>query len=145
MSTVFQQYLDAVQESQRRMLAAQNDCWRSWCEVGVSLPEKQTAFERFDAPILSGASVMQASADAQHDLMLVLERWLAEQQKGWFSKATSTTPSAACIAPLNAGLTGYLIASRATRQIHHFASTRFSYAALTAVHGARHAYQRSAK
>lgn len=145
MTTVFQQYLDAVRESQRRMLAAQNDCWRSWCEAGVAVPEKKTAFEQFDAPMLSGASVMQASADAQHDLMLVLERWLAEQQKGWFSNITSSTPSAACIVPLDAGLTGYLIASRATRQIHHFASTRFSYAALSAVQGARHAYRRSAK
>ena len=143
MATVFQQYLDAVQENQRRMLVAQSDCWRSWCEAGVS--EKKAGLEQLDAPILSGASVMQASADAQHDLMLVLERWLAEQQKDWLRHMASAAPAAACMVPLDAGLAGCLIASRATRQIHHFASTRFSYATLLAVKGARQAYRRSAK
>lgn len=145
MATVFQQYLAAVQENQRRMLVAQNDCWRSWCEAGVTMPEQKAGLEQLDAPMLSGASVMQASADAQHDLMLVLERWLAEQQKGWLRQVASSAPAAACMVPLDVGLAGYLIASRATRQIHHFASTRFSYATLSAVQGARHAYRRSVK
>lgn len=146
MATVFQQYFDAFQVNQQRLLAAQADCWRSWCEASVRHEPSPAPMERLDAPMMSGASVMQASADAQHDLMLVLERWFTEHQKTW-RRHLSVTPAsvAPCVVPLDLGLAGYLIASRASRQIQHFASTRFSYAAVSAVRGAHHAYRKCAR
>ena len=145
MATVFQQYLDAFQSSQQRMLAAQADCWRSWCEASTPRPD-QTLIGRLDAPMMSGASVMQASADAQHDLMLVLERWFSEQQKTWLRQMSASPAAVApCMVPLDFGLSGCLIASRASRQIQHFASTRFSYATVSAVRGAHHAYRKCSK
>ncbi|GHD72200.1 hypothetical protein ACFSQE_07265 [Vogesella fluminis] len=141
MATVFQQYLDAVQTSQQRMLAAQADCWHSWCRLSLPVADEQELIGQLDAPMMSGASVMQASADAQHELLLVLERWFGDQQRVWLqqSPALSATP---CTMHLDLGFAGYLIASRASRQIQHFASTRFSYATLSAMRGARHAYRK---
>lgn len=137
MATVFQQYLDAVQANQQRMLAAQADCWHSWCRLSLPTAGDPGLIGQLDAPMMSGASLLQASADAQHDLLLVLERWFGDQQKTWLRQ-----PAAPCTLPLDIGFSGYLIASRATRQIQHFASTRFSYATLSAVRGAHLAYRK---
>ncbi|MDC7704532.1 hypothetical protein [Vogesella indigofera] len=141
MATVFQQYLDAVQANQQRMLAAQADCWRSWCQLSQPTAGTSGLIGQLDAPMMSSASVLQASADAQHDLLLVLERWFGEQQKTWLRQSPLLS-AAPCTLPLDLGFSGYLIASRASRQIQHFASTRFSYATLSAVRGAHHAYRK---
>lgn len=137
MATDLQHYFSAFQSNQKRLLAAQSECWRSWCQLPSSTAGEKRLIDQLDAPMMSSASVLQASSDAQHDMLLMVERWFGEQQKVWESHAI--LPSSL---PVMLGLSGYIIASRASRQIQHFASTRFSYATVSAVRGAQLAYRK---
>ena len=61
MATVFQQYLEAVQTNQQRMLAAQADCWRSWCQLSPPTAGAPGLIGQLDAPMMSSASATLAT------------------------------------------------------------------------------------
>lgn len=144
MNELFWNCFDALQSGQRRIYEAQLEYLEVSCFPPFSLSQNDTDSRmEGDLKLLSGLSLVRASADAQIDLLLAIEKWLCSQQKG-FIRQIEQVPSdgvalSACMVPVDVGMSGYLIASRATRQISHFASTRFSYATLMAVKDARSA------
>ena len=147
MNELFWNCFDALQSGQRRIYEAQLECLEVACNPALSdskncLSSPLTG----DHKLMSGLSLLRASADAQIDMLLAVEKWLCAQQKGLIRQIEQAPPDgagfSACMVPVDMGVSGYLIASRATRQISHFASTRFSYATLVAVKEARLASRR---
>lgn len=148
MNELFWSCLDALQSGQRRIYEAQLEYLEVTCHTPF-LVEKDRLASRMerDQNLMSGLSLFRASADAQIDMLLAVEKWLCAQQKGLIRQIEQVPPEraalSACMVPVDVGMSGYLIASRATRQIGHFASTRFSYATLMAVKDARTASEGS--
>ena len=147
MDKVWQQYLDVCQRAQQRWMAAQADYLRHFYPQASAAPfcPKQVG-QQLEGTLQSGAAMLQVSADLHHELQVLGERWVGKQQKEWQQYLGRTPRSlSSCLLPLDAGLSGCMIASRASRQIHHFASTQFSTAPLNAVRGAQRVYRRSLK
>lgn len=145
MANVLQQYLDVFQAAHQRWLDTNGDYWQQlWSKP--PLASRQQLSLQLESSLASGASLWRASADMHHDLQVLGERWLGQQQKHWQQYVAAlpqqVTP---CLLPLEASLSGCLIASRASRQIHHFASTRLSTAPLHAVRGAQRVYHHQGK
>lgn len=148
MVKVLQQYLDVCQRAQQRWMAAQADYLRHFYpRAPGDVPfNPQQISQRLEDTLQSGAAMMQVSADINHELLVLGERWVGSQQKQWLQYLDKTPRALApCFMPLDAGLSGCMIASRASRQIHHFASTQLSTAPLNAVRGAQRVYRRSMK
>ncbi|MFN4237950.1 MAG: hypothetical protein ACK4FZ_12055 [Vogesella sp.] len=147
MDKVWQQYLDVCQRAQQRWMAAQADYLRHFYPQAINAPFCPTQLnQRLEGSLQSGAAILQVSADLQHELLVMGERWVGKQQKQWQQYLDHSPKSLApCLLPLEAGLSGCMIASRASRQIHHFASTQLSTAPLNAVRGAQRVYRRTMK
>ncbi|WP_174875620.1 hypothetical protein [Vogesella oryzae] len=146
MANVLQQYLDVFQSAQQRWLDANGDYWQQLWRVQPLFGSRQHLSSQLESSLTSGASLLRASADMHHDLQVLGERWLGRQQKSW-QQYTAVLPRQVlpCFMPLEAGLSGCLIASRASRQIHHFASTRLSTVPLHAVRGVQRVYHHQGK
>lgn len=144
MANVVQQYLDIFEHAQQRWLDIQADYWRSVFSAPplVSGCTRQHMSSRLEEVLSSGASLVRVSADMQNDLQVLGERWVGRQQKQWASYLNQMAAPSGLV-PLDAGLSSYLIASRAARQIHHFASTQLSSAPLHAMRGGQKAYRKS--
>lgn len=147
MDKVWQQYLEVCQRAQQRWMAAQADYLRHFYPRAATVPFCPSQLNRqLEETLQSGAAMVQVSADLHHELQVLGERWVGKQQKTWQHYLARTPRALApCLLPLEAGLSGCVIASRASRQIHHFASTQLSTAPLNAVRGAQRVYRRSMK
>ncbi|MFC3625677.1 hypothetical protein ACFOKJ_05865 [Vogesella amnigena] len=146
MPNVMQQYLDVFQAAQQRWLEANSDYLTQLWRQPMLPTHRQQLAQQVENSLSSGASLLRASADLHNDLQVLNERWLGRQQKQWQAYlATLPQPFGPCLLPLDAGMSGCLIASRAGRQINHFASTRLSNAPLQAIRGAQRSYQRGDK
>jgi len=146
MDKVWQQYLEACQRAQQRWVAAQADYLRHFYPAAEAPFCPTELHQRLEGSLQSGAAMLQVSADWQHEMLVMGERWVGKQQKQWLQYLDGTPKALApCLMPLDAGLSGCMIASRASRQIHHFASTQLSTAPLNAVRGAQRVYRRSMK
>lgn len=145
MDKVWQQYLAVCQRAQQRWMSAQADYLRHFYPRAVDdVPfHPQQLHQRLEETLQSGAAVWQVSADLQHELQVLGERWMGRQQKNWLQYLDKSPRALApCFMPLDASLSGCVIASRASRQIHHFAATQLSTAPLNAVRGAQRVYRR---
>lgn len=147
MDKVWQQYLEVCQRAQQRWMAAQADYLRHFYPQATTVPFSATQLnQQLEGTLQSGAAMLQVSADLHHELQVLGERWVGKQQKEWQQYLGSTPKALApCLMPLDAGMSGCMIASRASRQIHHFASTQLSTAPLNAMRGAQRVYRRSIK
>ncbi|SCK30413.1 hypothetical protein [Vogesella sp. LIG4] len=146
MPNVLQQYLDVFQAAQQRWLEAHSDYLQQLWRQPLLPTHRQQLAQQLENSLASGASLLRASADLHNDLQVLNERWLGRQQKCWQEYLTTLPkPFGHCMLPMDASLSGCLIASRASRQINHFASTRLSNAPLQAVRGAQRSYRQPDK
>jgi hypothetical protein len=120
---------------------AQREAYRLWLAAWTSAPDDVSG--RFDGPLLAGASLWQAQADAQRDWRLVTDRFVDEYGRTLLEhcRPDCLHPTLApWFAALDVGHASYGNLSRLTRQVGYFAATRVACAAVSASHDARRAW-----
>ncbi|WP_293763276.1 hypothetical protein [uncultured Aquitalea sp.] len=144
----FQRYLAALEQSQHRLLDAQQEACRSWAAAwspAYPLPDVEVQ-RRIDGSLLSGVSLLQAQADNQRDLMLLNEKCWSELNRNMQAslQRAGLHPSLDVMRQaLQLGQASGSAFSKASRQVGHFAATRLSSASLNAVHDMRKVWKQS--
>ncbi|UTH72971.1 hypothetical protein [Chromobacterium sp. IIBBL 290-4] len=132
-------YCGAVERGQRRWLEVQEDVCRSWLSSIVpGFPMTQGELDdRIDGNLLVGASVWQAQADTQRDLMLATEKMWAEMGRCIQQQLPDHPPIAVMRQALELGYASGAAMSKASRQAGHFAATNLSATPLKAARNMR--------
>ncbi|KMN38373.1 MULTISPECIES: hypothetical protein [Chromobacterium] len=141
-------YRDAVERGQRRLLEAQHDaCVTWWSAFSPAYPLSQRDMERrVDDSLLVGANLVQAQADTQRDWMLLTERWLVEVNRDLQARLEAASDDAPSLRPLQhawqiGSMSGSAL-SKVSRQVGHFAATSLSSTPLRAACDARREWKR---
>lgn len=143
---VMSRYLDTLTQNQHRWLQAQEDVCTTWAAAlspAYPLPENELC-RRIDGSLLAGASLVQAQADSQRDLLLVTEKLWCELNRKLQAKLAETGNHPSYDVMKQALQVGYVSSSalsKASRQIGHFAATSFSTASLNATREVRRTWR----
>ncbi|MGQ5523931.1 hypothetical protein ACUHMQ_11805 [Chitinimonas sp. PSY-7] len=137
---LFNESADVAARNFERLLTAQFDGYRDWMTALRSPGAPAEQFQHhIDQGISLSCAVFVAQVSAITDAMQLMEKTLAEQQRGVL--ASLDTQPEAVSDPLKKAVcvSGCALdsLSKATRQVANFASTRFSAAAKNAVQQAR--------
>ena len=136
-------YAESWEHHRRSVSQAQRDACQSLIEAWTPahpLDEQQWE-QRFDRALLASMALLQVHADGHNSLQRVGEVWLCTWHALWL------TPWQERDCPLKRVLEFSEVSSsslsKASRQVSHFAVTRWSAAALCATQDARRAWRRA--
>ena len=134
-------YCGAMERGQRRWLEVQEDACRTWLSSwapGFPLSEGEME-KRIDGGLLVGASLWQAQADTQRELMLAAEKLLADVSRCLRQQLPDydAAPVAAMRQALEVGWASGAAMSKASRQVGYFATTNRSATPLKAARDMR--------
>ncbi|OWY39933.1 hypothetical protein CEK28_04105 [Xenophilus sp. AP218F] len=141
-------YCGVMERGQRRWLEAQEDaCLSWWSAVSPWGPLSDGEMQRrIDGSLLAGASLVQAQADTQRDLMLLTEKLLTEVNRNLQQQLQDSGESPSLDAmrqALQLGCVSGGAMSKLSRQVGHFAATNLSSAPLKAARDVRRAWEKA--
>lgn len=141
-SEALSRYLGVVEQGQNRLLDAQQDACRMWFAAwtpAFPLPDSEMQ-QRVEGSLLASASLWQAQADTQRDLLLTSEKWLADYYRVLLARLAEAGHHPSMDVLRQALQVGYQSGSafnKVSRQVGHFAATNFSTAPLNAARDMR--------
>ncbi len=144
----WQTYLQAFRHTNQRWLDAQQDMMRTLAAAWSSgmILDEDAVSRHLDGGLTAGNELLQAQADAQRDLMLLVEKTLAELQCQMLTHWSAPPGSPQLVrSALEVGQASSSAMSRMSRQIGHFAATNFSQATVNATRQLRRAIHPSCR
>jgi hypothetical protein len=134
-------YFDSLGHHRRCVhQAGQEACQSLFQACAPDLDVQGAAFEqRFDQAVLASVTLLQVNADGQRQLQRVAEKWFSTLYSAWLDpwrQQDSPFSRALQIGDVSCGSL-----AKVSRQVGHFAVTRWSAAAMHATHDARRAWR----
>lgn len=137
---LFNESADLVSRNVERLLTTQVDGCRDWVRaLDGQTDSKAQLGSHLDQGLHLGCALFVAQVSAITDVMQLVEKTMADQQKLWLERLEiQPTPVAEPFKKAaNVGGCAFDSLSKATRQVANFASNRFAAAAVSALQQAR--------